>query len=103
MIKITLIIIYLLDCIILLYLSANRNCLLCKIFGHKYWVKNRSNVIQFDTMGYPLRLFIVRCDCCGKEKMMWIDSTECKQDVVLKWSDEYENGAPIPPSAIKEE
>lgn len=84
-------------------LSNNNNRLLCKIFGHSYCLKNRSNTIQFDTMGNPLRLFIVECDRCGKSKMMWIDSAECKKDVILKWSDEYESGVPIPPSTNEEE
>ena len=60
----------------------------CKIFGHQWRIKQRSNVIQFDNMGYPLRLFICECKCCMKSEQMWIDSTECKNDVVLQWYDD---------------
>lgn len=68
--------------------------LLCKIKGHDWKLKERSNVIQFDEMGYPLRLFICECSKCGKSEQMWFDSTECKKDVVLEWSREV--GIPIP-------
>ncbi|ETU62902.1 hypothetical protein [Enterococcus faecalis] len=40
----------------------------------------RSNVIQFDEMGYPLRLCIM-----SDGKQCWIDTYEAKGDVVLKW------------------
>ncbi len=63
----------------------------CKVFGHSWRIKQLSNVIQFDVMGYPLRLCICECKYCMKSKQMWIDSTECKNDVELQWfSDEYE-------------
>lgn len=39
-----------------------------------------SNVIQFDDMGYPLRLVI---DNNGEQ--LWIDTTERKDDVILVW------------------
>lgn len=39
-----------------------------------------SNVIQFDVMGYPLRLCIFSD---GKQK--WIDTYEREGDVILKW------------------
>lgn len=39
-----------------------------------------SNVIQFDGMGYPLRLVID-----SKGKQLWIDTTERDGDIVLKW------------------
>ena len=66
----------------------------CKIFGHEWMIKQRSNVIQFDDMGYPLRLFICECKHCMKSEQMWIDSTECKKDVVLQWYDD--DYIPIP-------
>lgn len=43
----------------------------------------RSNVIQFDDMGYPLRLCIV--DDEGKVDQVWLDTTERDGDVVLQW------------------
>lgn len=43
-------------------------------------VVKRSNVIQYDSMGYPLRLVIM-----SDGSQMWIDSYESKGDVVLKW------------------
>lgn len=39
-----------------------------------------SNVIQFDGIGYPLRLVI---DSYGNQ--LWIDTTERDGDVVLEW------------------
>ena len=39
-----------------------------------------SNIIQFDEMGYPLRLVIDR-----NGKQLWIDTVERDDDVVLKW------------------
>ncbi len=39
-----------------------------------------SNVIQYDEMGYPLRLVI---DNNGEQ--LWIDTTERENDVVLIW------------------
>lgn len=46
----------------------------------------RSNVIQLDSMGYPLRLCIFTD---GKQR--WVDSYEREGDVVLEW--EKESGA----------
>lgn len=40
-----------------------------------------SNVIQYDDMGYPLRLVID-----NKGKQLWIDTEQRENDVVLKWS-----------------
>jgi len=43
-------------------------------------ITERSNVIQFDSMGYPLRLCIDdRCE------QIWLDTLEENDDVVLKW------------------
>lgn len=58
-----------------------------KLFhSHYFKVVERSNVIQFDDMGYPLRLCIVKCSC-GETDQMWIDTTERNEDIVLKWSE----------------
>lgn len=60
----------------------------CKIFGHQWRIKQRSNLIQPDILGYPLRLCIWECEYCMKTKQVWIASTECKNDVVLQWYDD---------------
>ncbi|MDT2864672.1 hypothetical protein [Vagococcus carniphilus] len=44
------------------------------------YIKVRSNVIQFDEMGYPLRLIIN-----WENEQIWIDTTECEGDVILEW------------------
>lgn len=43
----------------------------------------RSNVIQYDDMGYPLRLCIM-----SDGKQAWIDTNERDGDVVLRWEEE---------------
>ena len=50
----------------------------------------RSNVIQYDTMGYPLRLCIVSTDRIFGEKteQIWIDTMEQDGDIVLLWNGE---------------
>ena len=60
---------------------------------HKYRIAERSNALQQDDMGYPLRLFIVKCDKCGKTDQMWIDVDEKElaeldngKSFLLKWS-----------------
>ena len=73
----------------------------CKVFGHKWHTIERSNVIQHDVIGYPLRLFICKCERCKKTKQLWIDSVECKSDVILKWT--TDDNLPIPPSAERED
>ena len=43
---------------------------------HRYeYIKELSNVIQQDTMGYPLMLCIVGCRC-GKTEQQWGDCSE---------------------------
>lgn len=44
--------------------------------------KERSNVIQYDQMGYPLRLIINQ-----DNEQVWIDTYEQEDDVVLKWEE----------------
>ena len=44
----------------------------------------RSNVIQFDEMGYPLRLVMIDQED-GTVDHVWRDSIERENDVVLKW------------------
>lgn len=59
---------------------------------HEYAVVKRSNVLQLDDMGYPLRLCICRCKKCGASVQQWIDVSkdalkglEAGQSVLLKW------------------
>lgn len=59
---------------------------------HKWEVTERSNVLQLDGMGYPLRLCIVKCSKCDKSDQMWLDTHESALDeldsgesVLLKW------------------
>ena len=40
---------------------------------HDYHLTERSNVIQLDAMGYPLRLYIRTCSKCGLSEQVWID------------------------------
>ena len=46
----------------------------------KPYIQMRSNVIQYDEMGYPLRLVINR-----DNEHVWIDTYEREGDIVLKW------------------
>lgn len=49
--------------------------------NHSRTIVERSNVIQFDEMGYPLRLVIM-----SDGDQVWLDTTEQDGDVVLKWA-----------------
>lgn len=53
--------------------SIFRNTNLFKCRHHEFIVYERSNAIQQDSMGYPLRLCIFRCARCGKTEQQWID------------------------------
>ena len=46
-------------------------------------IKIRSNVIQFDDMGYPLRLCIF-----SDGEQRWVDTYEKEGDIVLRWEEE---------------
>lgn len=49
---------------------------------------SKSNVIQYDIMGYPLRLCICQCKNCGKTAQHWVDTNRDEEtDVVLKWNE----------------
>ena len=41
--------------------------------NHDWEIIEYSNCLQLDDMGYPLRLFIVKCRKCGKTDHHWID------------------------------
>lgn len=59
-----------------------------KIFAKKDIprIKICSNVIQFDSMGYPLRLCIFTD---GEQR--WVDTYERDGDVVLEWESSVSN------------
>lgn len=61
--------------------------------NHNWGLTERSNIIQYDVMGCPLRMFIRKCDKCDKSEQVWIDIAreELKEldtgdSVLLKWS-----------------
>lgn len=43
---------------------------------HNWKIVERSNALQQDEMGYPLRLCIVKCSKCDSLKQTWIDVPE---------------------------
>lgn len=51
-----------------------------KICSHDYKVKEWSNALQQDEMGYPLRLCICECAKCGKTTQKWFDVGESALD-----------------------
>lgn len=58
-------------------------------------IVRRSNAIQFDEMGYPLRLCIFKCEC-GATTQRWVDTGERyemkENDVEVIWGkEEVEN------------
>ena len=54
-------------------------------------IVRRSNAIQFDEMGYPLRLCIFKCEC-GATTQRWVDTGERyemkENDVEVIWDKE---------------
>lgn len=60
------------------------------------YVVERSNVIQFDEMGYPLRYCIM-----SDKEHLWIDSVERTGDVILRWN--LDNIDSEPPEKISVE
>lgn len=51
-------------------------------FDENIKILERSNVIQYDDMGYPLRLCIM-----SDGTQAWIDTNEREGDVVLRWEE----------------
>lgn len=47
-----------------------------KMCSHEYKITERSNALQQDEMGYPLRLCICKCAKCGKSTQQWLDTDE---------------------------
>lgn len=56
---------------------------------HDWRIIERSNVLQQDEMGYPLRLVIEKCKKCGATEQIWVDVSEDNlnnpENVILKW------------------
>ena len=50
--------------------------------NHDWRVTYVSNVLQQDSMGYPLRLCIVECAKCGKSDQQWFDVSEKRLDEI---------------------
>lgn len=60
---------------------------------HRWKVVERSNALQQDSMGYPLRLCILKCSKCGKLEQQWLDTSEDALDelktgksFLVKWN-----------------
>ena len=60
--------------------------------NHDWKLIKKSNVLQQDGMGYPLRLYIQKCTKCGKSEQVWVDVSEealkellTGESVLLKW------------------
>ena len=47
---------------------------------HDWYVTKKSNALQLDSMGYPLRLYICRCSKCGASDQQWLDVAEEEAD-----------------------
>lgn len=62
---------------------------------HNFVRTRRSNVLQLDDLGYPLRLFITTCTKCGSSQQQWFDVSTSELDeidsgksVLLRWTAE---------------
>ena len=60
---------------------------------HRGEVVERSNALQQDSMGYPLRLCILKCSKCGKLEQQWLDTSDDALDelktgksFLVKWN-----------------
>lgn len=61
--------------------------------NHDWKIVEKSNVLQLDYMGYPLRLHIVKCAKCGKTEQCWGDvdvnclkELDTGESVLCKWT-----------------
>lgn len=59
---------------------------------HQWKISEASNIIQIDEFGYPLRLYIEKCEICNKSNHVWIDVSEealkeleTGESVLCKW------------------
>lgn len=74
-------------------LDAFKRKILKKHCLHRFIMEERSNAIQFDDIGYPLRLCICRCSKCGITEQKWLVDTqediqkeiESGKSFVLNW------------------
>lgn len=48
--------------------------------NHMWVVEKRSNALQLDEMGYPLRLCICKCITCGESEQQWLDTSKMALD-----------------------
>lgn len=53
--------------------------------NHNAQILERSNVIHYDIMGYPLRLCIVKVRKTVSQE--WLDTIEEEGDVICKWTE----------------
>lgn len=60
--------------------------------SHSYKITERSNALQLDDMGYPLRLCICKCSKCGESTQQWLDTNKSAleeldsgKSVLVKW------------------
>lgn len=60
---------------------------------HQWELVEKSNVLQQDGMGYPLRLVIYKCAKCGISEHAWIDvpvrtlnEVETGESVLVTWT-----------------
>lgn len=56
------------------------------IHMHDFELKEKSNIIQFDDTGYPVRLCLLVCRC-GMSKQEWLYTNRVEDDIELKWSE----------------
>ena len=68
--------------------------------SHEFQIVKRSNAIQYDHMGYPLRLCICECEKCGQYDQRWLDTyIDPTEDInngelfLLKWEELEKTGS----------
>ena len=68
------------------------NRLFKRCCNHTWRVTERSNILQQDDMGYPLRLVNIKCTKCGACDQIWLDVAEeelkeldTKESFLLEW------------------
>jgi hypothetical protein len=73
---------------ILLYIAGKYDILniVCQMLEekvkceHDWHIEKKSNVLQLDSMGYPLRLYICKCSKCGASEQRWYDVAKEQAD-----------------------
>lgn len=56
-----------------------------KLCNHSWKITHTSNIVQLDSMGYPLRLIIKECKKCGKSEQIWLNTNGKEDDILLEW------------------